>query len=832
MCRNIKTLHNFAPPATDGEIRASALQFVRKLSGFAHPSKANEAAFERAIDRVSDAAHELLDALVSSSPARNRETEAAKARERSKQRFARGLVVVAALAAAGVSARAAATGSAIIVPNGWAIARPAGLMTETDTMPQGAAASSDGKTLAVVESGFNPPTLRLYSIADLAQLAHIPLPGAFGRPVWIDAQHVLIAGANADALLKVDVRSQSVETIALGKHSYPTAVAASDSGLLAVATDGDGSVRIGPIATIASAKPLRVGPHVGAVTFSPDGTTAFAANVAGSDVAAIDTRTLAARTIPTGLHPSDVLASGNGIYVAESDGDTVGHYDAATGRRLASIYVGNPSGRRLDGTSPNALARQGETLFVSLGAANSIAVVRGDRVAGRVPAGWYPTDVVPLGHRLYIVDGKGEGAHPNPNFPARHLHNYYDYVAAIEYGSIRTYDLSQHAPLNGNPQGSLGWSVPPSDSVVHAGGPIKHVFFILKENRSYDQVLGDVKAGNGDAKLTWFGARVTPNQHALAARFGLFDNMYASGEVSESGHNWADAAFVNDYVERNWPVTYGDRGNVDDSLSGSGAAVARNGFIWQEARASHVSFRDYGELTNVPNLTGPGESSAPSLAGLYDPHYVGWNLDYSDLDRVREWRREFDAFVRSGDVPQLEYVWLPNDHTYGSRAGKLTPVAYVATNDYAVGQMVEAISHSPIWRSSAIFITEDDAQAGPDHVSDQRTTLFVVSPYASGGVHHEHYSTVGVIRTMELLLGLRPLSAYDAMAVPLYAAFSTVPRPAAYAAVPPKVGTSARGARTAYGAELSAKLGFRRPDANPPGALQEILARNHEAGAR
>lgn len=827
MCRNIKTLHNFAPPASDDEVHASALQFVRKLSGFTRPSRVNEAAFDRAVDRVTDAARELLDSLVTASPPRDREVEAAKARERAKSRYARVLGVIAAVAVVSAS-RASATSSAIVVPNGWTIARPAGMMTETDTMPQGAAASSDGKTLAVVESGFNPPSLRLYSTADLTQLAQIPLRGAFGRPVWIDAGHLLVAGANADALFEVDARTQAVTTSALGKHSYPTSVAMSSDGTFAVATDGDGSVRFGKLDGLAAAKAYRVGPHIGTVTFSSDGKTLFASNLAGSDVAAIDVASGAKRDIATGLHPSDVLAADASIYVAESDADVVGRYDSSTGKRMARIFVGNSQeSRSLDGTSPNALARHGDTLFVSLGAANSIAVIRDDRVTGRIAAGWYPTDVVPLGDRLYVVDGKGEGAHPNPNFPAQRSRSSYDYVAAIEYGSIRAYDLSPHERHAGNPQGQSGWSTTPSESVVRAGGPIRHVFFILKENRSYDQVLGDVKAGNGDAKLTWFGARVTPNQHALAARFGLFDNAYASGEVSESGHNWADAAFVNDYVERNWPMTYGDRGNVDDSLSGSGAAVPKNGYIWQDARAAHVSFRDYGELTDVPNLTGPGTSSAPSLVGLYDPHYVGWDLTYSDLKRVKEWRREFDDFVRRGDVPQLEYIWLPNDHTYGTRAGKLTPVAYVAQNDYAVGLMVDAISHSPIWSSSAIFITEDDAQDGPDHVSDQRTTLYVVSPYAAGGVHHEHYSTVAIVRTMELLLGMKPLSAYDAMAMPLYSAFSTTARQGPYRAVPPKVDTTARVLRTAYGSELSAHLNFRQPDATPPGVLRAILAHNH-----
>lgn len=719
------------------------------------------------------------------------------------------------------------TVATIVVPNGWHIAKPQGLMRVTGTMPQGEAASPDAKEIAVVASGFNPPTLEVYRASDLARLETIPLKGAFGRPIWLDATHVLVAGANADALFNVDTASRTVVQIKLAKNTYPTAIATT-GGTFAVATDDDESVRIGTLATLSSAKPVRIGGHVGGLAFSSDGKTLFASDRSSSDVAAIDTETLATKRIRAGLHPSDLLVRGNTLYVAESDDDTVGLYDAATGRAIQSIFVGDSTaGPQLIGASPNALAMRDQTLFVALGAANSIAVIQNGRVTRRLPTGWYPTDVLPIGARMFVLDGKGEGTRPNPNFDAKRR-NFHDYVASIQYGSIRVLDLARDSMPNGNPQGVPGWRSDPPQTVLRKGGPIQHVFFILKENRSYDQVLGDVAGANGDRRLAWFDARVTPNQHALAQRFGIFDNMYASGEVSESGHNWADAAFDNDYVERGWPMTYGDRGSsIDDSLSGEGAPLSHSGYIWQEARAAGISFRDYGELTDTPNLANNGRSHAPSLEGVYDPRYVGWNLDYSDFDRLKEWRREFNAFVKRGSVPALEYVWLPNDHTAGSRPGTLTPVAYVASNDYALAQMVETISRSSIWKSSAIFITEDDAQAGPDHVSAQRTTLFVASPYATGGLHHERYSTVSVLRTMELILGLKPLSTYDAMALPLYAAFGTTAHLQLYPAIAPRVSLTARNQRVAYGAEISARLDFTRPDAANPLTLDDIIAHNH-----
>ncbi len=711
-----------------------------------------------------------------------------------------------------------------MLPNGWLIQQPAGAMTQTDTMPQGAAASPDEKTLAVVEAGFNQPTLRLYNVPNLDQIASIPLVGAFGRPLWLDSGHVLVAGANADALLDVDVSRQEVRSIPMPEKSYPVAVA-NAGNTIAVATDGDTSVRIGSLDDVSAAKPIHIGGHVGGLAFSPSGTL-YASNSSRNYFVAINAQTLAARRISTSLHPTAILALEHAIYVAESDADTVGVYDSSTQRRLASIYVGDlPAAMGLDGVSPNALVQHGDSVLVSLAAANTIAVIRNRAIVTRLAAGWYPTDVVPIGQRLYIIDGKGEGSTSNPNFKPQRKGSY-DYIAALQYGSIRAVDVRATDNLP-NPQGALGWRAQQPDPVVRPDGPIKHVFFILKENRTYDQVLGDMPQGNGDAKLAWFGAKVTPNQHALAAQYGLFDNTYASGEVSESGHFWADAAFANDYTERTWPAAYANRDTVDDNLSGIGTPIPRNGYIWQAAEAAHIYFRNYGEMSAVPTPFGPAASPDKNLQKMSDPHYRSFDLDYSDLDRVKEWQREFGAFVKHGNVPQIEYIWLPNDHTYGSRVGKLTPVSLAAQNDYAVGRLVDIISHSAVWNSSAIFITEDDAQDGSDHVSDQRTTCFVISPYSRGGLEHAHYSTVSILRTMEIIIGLKPLSAYDATAVPLDAAFTAQPHMQPFEVIAPKVSLTARNKPTAYGAKVSSELDFTHPDAIGGKILLHILAHNH-----
>jgi YVTN family beta-propeller protein len=701
----------------------------------------------------------------------------------------------------------AAGASWSLLPNGWVVRAPSGPVVQTGTMPQGAAISPDGATLAVVESGFNPPSLALYALPSLRLIQRVALDGAFGKPLWTDLG-VLVAGANADAIFAVDPKSGSVQKFALPHGSYPVGVGAAN-GLVAVATDGDESVRIGTPHGLSSAQATHIGGQLGGIAFSSDGTRLFVAVCSGSYVAEVDARTGAARRIRTDLHPGALLVHGNRLYVAQSDADTVGIYDVNTAKRVTDIFVGSVP--HAIGSSPNALAAEGNSIFVSLGAANEVAILRNGRVAARLPAGWYPTAVVPRGHQLYIIDGKGEGTKSNPDFNVM-SRSFHDYIAAIQYGSIREIGLNR-ADLAPNPQGAQGAGAPPlPHTILRAGGPIKHVFFILKENRTYDQILGDLPPGNGDPKLVFFGARVTPNQHALAQRFGLFDNFYASGEVSDSGHNWADGAFANDYVERMWPPAYGGRNDNDQVLTGTGAAVPARGYIWDAARRAGITFRDYGEMALMPAVDGHPASTAPSIGNRFDPHYVGWNLDYSDLDRYKEWKREFDRFVASGALPQLEYMWLPNDHTAGTRAGKLTPAAYVATNDYAVGLIVAAISHSRIWRSSAVFITEDDAQDGADHVSDQRTTLYIASPYAKGGLIHQHFSTVSVLRTIELFLGMKPLSTYDTLAVPLYAAFGSTAHLQPFDTIPPRVSITARNSKVAYNDHLD----LSRPDAAFP----------------
>jgi len=294
--------------------------------------------------------------------------------------------------------------------------------------------------------------------------------------------------------------------------------------------------------------------------------------------------------------------------------------------------------------------------------------------------------------------------------------------------------------------------------------------------------------------------------------------------VSASGHNWSTAAFANDYLERFWPPNYGGRRAIYDFEDGAVASVPRNGYIWDDAKRAGVSYRDYGEFVSTPAALGIETTQMPGLKDHLDGAYRGFDMGYSDEARVDEWKREFDGFVRGGNLPSLELVRLPNDHTDYTRTGSLTPRAYVAQNDHAFGRIVQAVSHSPYWASTVIFAIEDDAQNGPDHVDAQRTTLYVVSPYAATGVHHAHYSTAAVVRTIELLLALPAMSIYDAVAPPLYDAFATTPDARPFDAIAPRIDVTERNAATAYGARLSNRFDTRDADAVDPATGNDILA--------
>jgi hypothetical protein len=308
------------------------------------------------------------------------------------------------------------------------------------------------------------------------------------------------------------------------------------------------------------------------------------------------------------------------------------------------------------------------------------------------------------------------------------------------------------------------------------------VFYVIKENRTYDQVLGDMPEGNGDKKLVLFGEKYTPNLHALAREFVLLDNFYVDGEVSADGHNWTMGAYATDYLEKTWPTSYGGRGGTYSAEGNRAIANNKKGFLWDHCKRAGVSFRTYGEFADnyKPNI--------PVLKGHYCTFYTGWDLATRDTTRFYQWKKDFDSLLANKQLPRFNSVRFGNDHTEGLRKGRPTPYAHVADNDLAVGLFVEYLSKSPIWNECAVFIIEDDAQNGADHVDAHRSTAYVAGGLVKRHfVDHTMYSTSSMLRTMELILGIPPMSQYDAAATPMWRCFSGTPNSTPFTALPANI---------------------------------------------
>ena len=403
------------------------------------------------------------------------------------------------------------------------------------------------------------------------------------------------------------------------------------------------------------------------------------------------------------------------------------------------------------------------------------------RVAGLIPAGWYPTAVATShdGRTLYVANGKGGGSGANPDGT---------YIGNVITGSVsivpvpdsatlaaytaRVYSLSPYSNARLRP--SFRPSVVPSQ--------IKHVVYVIRENRTYDQVFGDLPQGNGDPTLAIFNDSITPNAHAIARRWVLFDNFYVDGEVSADGHEWSTRAFANDFNEKTWPQVYSDRRDWD-LTSGEDLANRAESYLWDAAKRKGLWVVNFGEMTTDEADT--IRTNIAGLKGITADRYPGFVMSIPDTVRANLFADSVASWERQGRFPDLVILYLPRDHTVGRRADQPTPRAMVADNDLAMGRVVERLSRSSFWKAMALFAIEDDAQNGPDHVDAHRSVLLVASPYARrGAVDSTFYTTSSVLRSIGALLDLPALSQYDAGATPLWAAFGARPDVTPFAALP------------------------------------------------
>ena len=757
----------------------------------------------------------------------------------------------------------ASTDGTMLLPNGWRLA-PAGKHLPLSTLPLNIVVSPDGRYALITTNGLMKPALTVLDVASWTVKSTLTIDAAwYGLAFSPDGTKIYSAGAAQNNVQEFSFAPEGTLTRAR-TFALPAYTGDTFAGGLSVSRDGRTLYATRVFAMTLSAIDLAGGQVVRTVSLpaepytsavSPDGRFVYVSLWGGSRVQVYQADSLTLYTeFATDEHPNAMALSNDGrrLFVACANNASVWSFDTVAFAPIEQLAV-TMSPDAPPTTTPNALSLSpdGNTLIVANADMNAVAVIdvtnvsRGI-VSGFIPTGWYPTGAVFTrdGRNILVLSGKGLASAPNPTNTAMEkrlvgavsIVPTPDRVALADYtrkvAAVTPYnDNIRLAPANA----PVGVAIPRS---VGGSSPIKHVFYVIRENRTYDQILGDVPQGNGDPKLTLFGGDVTPNAHALAHAFVLFDNFYVDADVSYNGHMFSTAAYVSDFIEKTWQTFYAGRGGPYLAEGGGflrnpfgNISASSRGYIWDVALQSGVSVRSYGEFVAHTSKSANGDVSAvatvPGLSGRVAPSYAGWDLDITDAKRVDTWLAEFRQFEANGALPQLNIIRLPNDHTAGTRPGSPTPRAMIADNDVALGRIVETISNSGYWRDSAIFVVEDDAQSGPDHVDSHRSVMLVASPFAKRGfVDHTMYSTSSVLRTIELILGLTPMSQYDAAAAPLYNAFTGTPNMATYQRLNPRVPIDEKNLPASFGSLASLAMDFSIEDRAPEVMLNEIIWRS------
>ncbi|MCS7026825.1 MAG: beta-propeller fold lactonase family protein [Bryobacteraceae bacterium] len=737
-----------------------------------------------------------------------------------------------------------------LLVSGWRL-MPAGKQTPVDTFPMASALSPDGQYLLVLNGGYNPASISVLEVRTGLELSRTPLEDAWlGVTFSPDGKKVYVGGGSTATVFEFDFdqgklnRARSFVVAAPEKREHTDFlgdVRLSPDGRLIYAAllYRDQIVVLNPQSGRVIER-FKTGRRPYRILFHPDGQSFFVSSWAdGSVFHHKTTDGSILQRVRLAPHTTDLAYSRRKPLVPEgAEAPSYEHRLFVTAGNTNRVYVIGVSEskdlrlvesinlafspRQPLGMTPSALAlnRDETQLYVACSDANAVAVVdvseARSQVLGFIPTGWYPTDVRALpSDRLAILNGRGAGSGPNPRGPrpdrkppvGQWGERLDEYVAAIQRGTVSWIDPFTEEQLGQWTQTVLD-NTPYRDSLLEdarttagnpvpprpgAPSPIEHVIYILKENRSYDQVLGALGKGNGDPALTVFGEEVAPNHYKLAREFVLLDNFYASGDVGADGQNWSVAAIAPDYVQRLWPNSYAGRRQHQDYEGGDPAASPPAGYLWTNAAAAGLSLRNYGFLVNLrklPTSDGIHVDSVrdPILAPVTNRKYRGFDLDYPDAERAKVFLEDLALFEKEGKMPRLLLLRLGNDHTSGLTPGKISPRSAMADNDYALGLIVEAVSKSRFWAKTAIFVLEDDAQNGADHVDSHRTPAYVLSPYTRRGtVDSTFYNTTSMLRTIELILGLNPMTHFDAGARPMFAAFSDKADLTPYVAEKPRI---------------------------------------------
>jgi YVTN family beta-propeller protein len=774
-----------------------------------------------------------------------------------------------------------ATPEGTLLPNGWRLT-PAGDHLPTSDYLLNLVSTPDGKRIIGVHGGFNPHGLVVIDPVRWEVLQRVPLKSAWLGLAWSpDGSRLFVSGGNATSRTNataapilgfdyVDGRLGADPAVRLmhrlpGKEIYWSGLAHHPrEPRLFAANRGTGNAPGQVVvfdtesSAIVAEVPVEVTPYD--LVLDPSGETLFVSNWSSRSLSVIDTASgRVTSTIAVGYNPNDMVLGRDGrLFVACGNENSVYVVDTKLGRAVEVLRT-SMHPRAPVGSTPNALALDPSQkfLFVANADNNNVAVIHvgeadESSVLGFIPTAWYPSAlaVAPDGRQLFVGSSKGLGGYSDIRGPRSPLaadgsREGKGSVKSLQKGSVSRIPLrrlrrdlpryTRQSVANSPYHDSLLAEVRPDKRMlssivprrVGAGSPIRHVIYIIKENRTYDQVFGDLPQGNGDPRLTIFGREVTPNHHKLAEQFVLLDNLYCDAEVSVDGHSWSTAAYATDFNEKLWPPNYGGH----SSASVAPAVVPSSGYLWDAAARKGLTYRSYGEYASRVSEGGQMDA-APGVSGLVGHVCPKFRLPgMRDTDNVRaffaeldEYDRHFDSTNRALRLPNYIVMSLGEDHTQGTRSGAPTPVACVANNDWAVGQLVERVTRSPYWPATAIFVIEDDAQDGPDHVDARRTIGLVVSPYTRRGhVDSTLYTTSSMIRTMELLLGIPPMTQYDAAATPMTASFTDVANLEPYIHEPPRVDVQAKNLKTAWGSGESEAMDFSDYDRTPMFALNRIL---------
>ncbi|RIV18519.1 hypothetical protein DYU11_28520 [Fibrisoma montanum] len=691
----------------------------------------------------------------------------------------------------------------VMLPNGWSLT-PHGRSLPLGDLPLNMVLSADGKRLAVTNNGQSTQTIQLIDVAGEKVLSEAVIAKSWvGIRFSPDGKRLFASGGNDNRILIYDVSNNQLtktDSIELGKP-WPNRISVAGVEVdkagktLYAVTKDDSSLYVCDIASKQVKNKIKLPAEAFTCLRSPVSDELFISIWGAEKVVIYDPKQQKLTgEIATGSHPNDMTFSRNGqyLFVANANDNSVSLVDVKSRKVLetfnTSLYPDAPAGSTPNGL---ALSTDQKTLLVANADNNCVAVFDvskpgRSRSLGFIPVGWYPTSVKVVGSKVLVANGKGFTSKANPNGPNpyKRRESGTEYIAGLFKGTLSMFTLPKPAELSAmsklvyqntpyskeKEKLAAGEANNPIPRKLGDTSPIKYVFYIIKENRTYDQVFGDMPEGNGDSSLCLFPEKVTPNHHALAREFVLLDNFYVDAEVSADGHNWSMAAYATDYVEKTWPTSYGGRGGTYDYEGSRPVAFPKKGFIWDYCQRAGVTYRSYGEFEAY------SKQKRSALANHFCPTYPDYDLKVMDTMRVALWKKEFDSLLVAKAVPRFNTLRLGNDHTSGARIGAPTPAAHVADNDLAVGMFVEYLSKSPIWNESAVFILEDDAQNGPDHVDAHRSPALVISPYTKRKhIEHTMYSTSGMLRTMELILGLPPMSQYDAAATPMFACFTNTP---------------------------------------------------------